>query len=312
MSLVVDAVDATLQELLLRRVQLLRLPTPPGTISRSQVSFQPPDRDWRSAVGRLGTKRALNVYLVDLRENRRLRSNDRIRHSESGLVFDDPLPMRLDCHYLVSAWSPATDLSDAAVQEHELISEVVALLANLPALVPRAVFTPGGLPATFPTALADEALPVSLAPPEGYPKLAEFWGTMAGQTRPLKAVVYLVVTVPVAIERTLAGAEVTTTTTEYRQNGDASTAEILIQIAGVVADAALTPAEPVAYAWVELQDGAGAPLATTRTNERGEFTFSDLAPGSYRLRTRATSRPSPPAQPVTVPSPSGRYDLEFP
>jgi Pvc16 N-terminal domain/Carboxypeptidase regulatory-like domain len=310
MSLVLDAVDATLHELFLRRVQILRLPTPPGTLSRAQVSFQPPDRDWRTAVSRLGTKRALNAYLVDIRENRRLRSNERVRRVDSGLVHDDPLPMRLDCHYLLSAWSPATDLSERAVQEHELLSEVAAVLAGLPALVPRRVFTPGGLPSGFPDPLADEALPLSLAPPEGFAKLAEFWGTMAGQTRPWKPVLYVVVTVPIVLEQTLAGAEVTTLTTEYRQNGG-NGAEVLVQIAGVVRDRALTPAEPVAGAWVRLEDAAGDEIAATRTNERGEFTFGDLVPGPYRLRARAPGRSSPPAQTVSVPSPSGRYDLEF-
>lgn len=309
MSLVIDAVDATLHELFLRRVQILRLPTPPGTLSRAQVAFQPPDRDWRSAVTRLGTKRALNVYLVDIRENRRLRSNERIRRAEGGLVLDDPLPIRLDCHYLVSAWSPATDPSERAVQEHELLSEVAAILAGLPALVPRAVFTPGGLPSGFPGVLADEALPVSLAPPEGFAKLAEFWGTMAGQLRPWKPVLYVVVTVPVVLEQAVAGAEVTTLTTEYSQNGGAET---LVLIGGVVRDRALTPPEPVAHAWVQLEDAGGSAIAATRTNERGEFTFADVDPGAYRLRTRAPGRQSPPARAVTVPSPSGRYDVEFP
>jgi hypothetical protein len=64
--------------------------------------------------------------------------------------------------------------------------------------------------------------------------------------------------------------------------------------------------------WVELSDSTGLRLGTTRTNAQGEFSFGDLAPGTYGLRARAPGLPSRPSQPVVVPSPTGRYDLEFP
>jgi hypothetical protein len=64
--------------------------------------------------------------------------------------------------------------------------------------------------------------------------------------------------------------------------------------------------------WVRLEARpSGQPLQSTRTNEGGEFTFLGLAPGSYQLRMRASGRAEPPVSPITVPSPTGRYDLEF-
>ncbi len=309
MSLVIDALDATLKELLLRRVEQLRLPAPP--VTDAQVGFQPPDRDWRSVVKGLGTRLALNVYLVDLREKRRLRSNERVTYHDAGSVLEEPAPMRLDCHYLITAWSPATEAAGRTVAEHALLSDVVAVLNARPELVPRQVFTPGGLPTLFPTELADSPLPVALAPPEGFPKLAEFWGTMLGQAHPWKPAVYLVVTVPVVSEHTVAGAEVTTLTTEYRHDGHAGSAEVVLQIAGVVRDASVTPATPIVGAWVRLEDTTGQVLGTTHTNERGEFTFGGLAPGNYRLTSRAAGHAARPPVPITVPAPAGRYDLQF-
>jgi len=301
-STFLDPVDATIEELLLRRVTGLG-----QGASKAQVSFRTPEWNWAQ---NLASRRGLNVYLVDLRENRRLRSNDRQPHSVNGSVVDEPAPIRVDRHYLVSAWSNDSDLSERARAEHELLWEVVAVLSNTPTLVPRRVYTPGGLPTGFPLELADEGLPLTVVPPDGFPKLAEFWGTMPGPQHPWKPVVYLIVTAPVFLETRFAGAEVTTVTTEYEVNGGGDS-EILIQIGGVVRDRKANPIE-VANAWVELTDSAGSRLATTRTNSSGEFTFARLAPGSYHLQARTPGHRRPAEDDVVVPSESGRYDLEFP
>jgi hypothetical protein len=298
---VVDAIDATLQELLLRRVTRLGQ----GATS-ALISFRPPESNWAQ---NLGLALALNVYLVDLRENRRLRSNGRSQRSVNGSVMDELAPMRVDRHYLISAWSADTDASERARAEHELLWDVVAVFANTPVLVPRSVFRPGGLPSGFPSQLESEALPVTVVPPEGFPKLAEFWGTMPGATHPWKPVVHLILTVPVFLDALLAGSEVTTVTTDYSVIGDPSSAETLVQIGGVVRDSKANPVE-VANAWVELVDSGGSRRGTTRTNTRGEFVFADVPPGSYTLRTRALGRQSL-TKSIVVPSPTGRYDLAF-
>jgi hypothetical protein len=297
---ILDAVDTSLEELLLRRVARLGA-------SSAQIGFQPPESNWAQ---NLGGALALNVYLVDLREHRRLRSNERFPRSVNGSVVAEVAPMRVDRHYLLSAWSKDTDASARARVEHELLWEVVAVLANTPVLIPRSVYTPGGLPTNFPPQLADEAIPVTVVPPDGFPRLAEFWGTISGPAHPWKPVVYLIVTVPVFLDAVFAGAEVTTVATEYRVNGDPHGADLLVQIGGVVRDRNANPVE-VMNAWVELSDATGARLQTTRTNTSGEFTFADLAPGSYHLQVRAQGHRVPGERDITVPSPSGRYDLEF-
>jgi hypothetical protein len=264
-----------------------------GGVANTQIGFMPPDPDWAGVVSGLAPKKALNVYLADLRENRKLRSNERLERTEDGMVYRDPAPMRVDCHYVVSAWSGATDKAAKTREEHVILAEALEVLKAADAV------TVGG-----------DELPMVLAPPDGFPKLAEFWGTM-GEKHRWKPVIVVVVTIPVEAAGEVAGVEVTTRLTEYRQNGHAESGELQIQIAGVVTDQTYPSPVPVARAWVQLEDGAGNPLESTRTNARGEFTFLGLLPGTYRLRVRAEGRAELPPKQITVPAPTGRYDLEF-
>src|SRR5215831_16007777 len=93
-----DQVDNLLRAVLIAGV--------PGISGPDQVRFQPPDEDWRSTVSQLG-QNALNVYLADLRERRSLRSNDWMTGTGPAGPTRTPEPARVDCHYLITAWSPA-------------------------------------------------------------------------------------------------------------------------------------------------------------------------------------------------------------
>src|SRR5262245_1718256 len=111
-----------------------------------QVGFQPPDEEWRGHVTNLeGT--ALNVYLVDLRENRQLRSNERVRGIQNGIVSETPAPRRVDCHYLITAWSPAetTPAVEPTLDEHALLAAVTGVLMRNESLIPRKVYAPAPL-----------------------------------------------------------------------------------------------------------------------------------------------------------------------
>ena len=166
-----------------------------------QVRFQPPNDDWLGYVNGLTSNgqpvNALNVYLIEVRENRELRSNEVSRSVAAGLVTESFAPMRLDCHYLITAWSPAavSPAVEPGLDEHALLYEVTAALANNQPLIPRAVYG-AGLPADFPAEIADAELPMEFVPVEGFPKYAEFWGTM-GTSRPWRPAIHLVVTLPV-------------------------------------------------------------------------------------------------------------------
>jgi len=283
------------------------------SVESSQVGFGPPDNQWRSDVQDL-QRNALNVYLVDLRENRKLRSNERVRSVENGVVYEDPAPVRMDCHYLVTAWSPTEQIApqvEPVLDEHALLYEAAAVLIKNTPLNPSRVYPAGSRALKNWEPFSDIDLPTVIAPVEGFPKLAEFWGAM-GTGHSWKPVLYLIVTVPVELLREVTGPMVTTRITEYRQLGLPETAEVWIQIGGQVLDKNVNPPVPLHGAWVGLETASGEPLETTETNELGRFTFSDLRAGRYRLRTRVAGLGEKERPDVDVPSSTGEYDLIFP
>jgi len=299
----IDYLDNLLRHLLMKQVA--------GLNNEAQVRFQPPNAEWRDYVKNLAVT-ALNLYLIDLRENRKLRSNERTREITNGLAVDTRAPQRIDCHYLITAWSPSmiTPAVEPTIDEHALLYEVAATLMQAQPLAPQAVYDPDPLPAGFPSLIAEAELPINVMPVEGFPKYAEFWGTM-GDVHPWKPAIYLMVTLPVGFPKEISGTMVTTRITEYRQSGKPETAETWIQIGGHVLDATIPQPVPVASAWVQLESLTGEPLQTTQTNELGRFTFNKLRPGQYRLRWRAGAFAEPAPRLIEVPSPSGEYDLKF-
>ncbi|HYL05006.1 MAG TPA: Pvc16 family protein [Thermoanaerobaculia bacterium] len=292
--------DNLLRHLLVDRIG------PPVITSEDQVGFQPPDQDWRNHVGTLSGM-ALNLYLVALTENRKLRSNERVREIANGAVGETPAPRRLDCHYLITAWSPATPspLIEPTVDEHALLYQVTAVLTQAEPMVARRIYAPAPLPAGFPEAIADAELPSTLLTTEGLPQMSDFWSTFDWRWKPG---VNLTVTLPVLYERRLAGPMVTTRITEYRQSGSPGTAEVWIQIGGRVATGA--PAQPVPGAWVRLETPGGLALQTTTADGEGRFTFGGLAAGPYVLRVRAAGFAEA-APAIQVPSAAGGYDVEI-
>jgi len=297
---VLDQLDNALRQLFLDQV--------PGLTSETQVRFQPPDDDWRTAVTNLN-RNALNVYLMDLRENRKLRSNEWMDVPHNGFTSHEPPPGRVDCHYLITAWSPAavTPPVEPTIDEHLLLYQALAvLMANAP-INPSRIYPPGSaaLAAVDPL-IRDADLPTQVVPSDGFAKLAEFWGAMGANDR-WKPAVYLVVTMPVALRADLTGPLVTTRIIEFRQSGRPETAEVWIQIGGTVRDPA---GGPVPGAWVALETPAGAPLQTAEANGVGRFTFGALRASSYRLRARANGFAEV-ARVLSVPTESGEYDLRF-
>jgi hypothetical protein len=63
----------------------------------------------------------------------------------------------MDCHDLITAWSPATEplAVGPIVDEHCLLYDVTAVLMNHVLLMPGEVYAPRRLPARFPDFIAD-------------------------------------------------------------------------------------------------------------------------------------------------------------
>jgi hypothetical protein len=266
-----------------------------------QIGFEPPDQDWRTYVDGLDPKIALNLYLVDLRENHGLRSNEQVRTIQNGSVTETPAPRWVDCHYLITAWDRATPAIAQGVEptlvEHGILYGVMSTLLSIETqlykdgkpLTPRHVYEPDPLPSDFPAALADANLPTSILPGEGFPKLAEFWGTMGTGYR-WKPVVYLVVTLPVVMLQETIHSMVTALVTRYGQTPK-EIPEVLIEIGGSVLDTQNPlpngDPSPVVKAEVRLETPAGELLQTTKTDEQGHFTLAGLQAGTYQLHVQA-------------------------
>jgi hypothetical protein len=288
----------------------------PGLAGPQQIRFQPPDAALRTDVVNLGLP-SLCVYLVDLRENRRLRSNERVPAMTNGDMGADPAPPRVDCHFLISAWSAVQPIPgvEPLLEEHLLLYQAAAVLMQAGEIGPGRNYLPGSARRlAWPLPFQTDVFPMAVLPPEGFSKLSEFWTTM-GQNSPWKPTVYCVVTVPVALLREILGPMVTTTITDHRildPEAVSEVGDVRLQIGGHVLDVAnpLLPL-PLARAWVLLEDPAGPVLQQTTTDASGRFIFTRLRQTSYRLRTGVEGRGTQ-SRLVDVPSSSGDYDLQFP
>jgi hypothetical protein len=152
--------------------------------------------------------------------------------------------------------------------------------------------------------VAKSELPMTVLPTDGFPKYAEFWGTMGGE-HPWKPAVYLIVTLPVLRDEEFAGPLVTTLTTGMRQSDAPDGAETWVEIGGEFGSA---QDGPLPGARIILETEAGVVADETRTDAAGRFTFPGLVAGTYTLRGYAQGYP-PAAETFDVPSPAGRYDL---
>jgi len=298
----IDYLDLLLHRLLRNRVAALA--------TDAQVRFQPPDDAWRTFVATLNGV-ALNVYLTDLRENRRLRDNTRTRTTTGFDVFETPPPRRVDCHYLLSAWSPAsvTPVFDPTPDEHALLAEAARVLGEHDELDPAAIYAASTPPAAPPAAIAEDRFPITLLPTEGFLKLGEFWATM-GDAHRWKPCLYAVVTVPLREPARRAGAMVTTAMVDSRVTGEATTSETLMQFGGTVRASGAVNAPLVPDAWVDLRDAAGHRRQLVKTDVDGRFLFVQVAAGTYQLHVHAVGFASI-AQAIEVPAPGGSYDLHF-
>lgn len=284
--------------------------------SAAQVRFQPPDSAFRTEVVNMNAL-ALNVFLVELRENRKLRSNERLRTLDAGTLFTEQAPERMDCVYLISAWSPAQPGPgvEPTIDEHALLYEAVAVLTIEGNLNPTRVYAPGAADLLlWPLRFRDVTLPTRVLHGEGAPKLSDFWSSMGADAR-WRPVVALTVTLPIALVREVAGPMVTTLMTRYGVSGVPLSDELWMHIGGRVVDTG-TPLpdgspSPVAGAWVRLETLTGVLVRRTVTDEQGRFRLDQLREAQYRLRTGAVGLGEQ-TRLVDVPAETGEYDLAFP
>lgn len=143
------------------------------------ITFAPPDGTFAP------TGPTVDLFLYDVQENRPLRQWEPVlERQDGGTVVKRQPPVRVDCSYLVTAWS-----ADAE-NEHLLLGEVMQALLRHPAI--PAEFLQGVL------ARRPAPLPVTALQPGRLQSLGEFWQAMGGKPR---AALHYTVTLAVPLDK---------------------------------------------------------------------------------------------------------------
>lgn len=153
--------------------QLLQTRAPAGSeLAGAEISFDLPDADWRGGLDAL----TVNCYLYDIRENLNLRTYEpAVQRSADGTrAIRRRAPVRIDCAYCITAWSPATD--ESILEEHRLLGQVLRVLLLNPT-IPIDVLQ-GSLVDQIPP------YPTVIALPDGVKNQPEFWGALDQQLKP--------------------------------------------------------------------------------------------------------------------------------
>jgi hypothetical protein len=170
--------DRTLETLLIREL-------PTELADQVTISFATPDDQFPPSTVTLP---AIDLFLYDVRENRELRSNERlVERRRDGTAIRQHPPARVDCSYLITAW-PSETAPNAAQDEHRLLGEVMQVLLRHPTL-PEAVLQ-GSLAGQEPP------LPTSVLQPGRLQSLGEFWQALGGK---LKSALNYTVTMSVSV-----------------------------------------------------------------------------------------------------------------
>jgi hypothetical protein len=259
--------------------------TPPP--AKPSFFFTVPDTDWRDKV-KAGVDQRLDIYLYEVRENREFHRAhwDDIELADRTSVLSQP-PAYFDCHYLISAWSPAEDSEalNPVLDEHQLLSEALRVLMRNPDVTPAVLGIAGGGPV-----FQQAHVYLTVTPPEAPRVLNDFWSTMKLPWRPA---IQLVVTAPLDLLKDSPAEPLLITfiqryvlATLNAQNvlvAATSTADEFIQIGGWVLRNA--DDSPIAGATVER-------IATGErvlTDAQGRYTFAGLRRGIHRLRASAAT-----------------------
>ncbi|MEV6304509.1 Pvc16 family protein [Actinoplanes sp. NPDC051861] len=256
-----DDLDATVKA-------LLDDAAAPQTVRDADVSFDTPDRDFKPAQA------TLNLFLHEVVENRTLREEGPVTiRTESGFTTRMPY-LRVDCTYLVTAWSNQTGGLKAAA-EHRLLGSTLQWLGRFPVI--GETFHRGVLrnpPQPYP-------LSTVVAQTQEGRSAAEFWSALGVAPRPAFPLTVTLTVQPYdEVEQAVAPKDfrVTATPPEHPQ------------LAGRVLDHTLAPASGTTVVVV----GTGKQAVTTAD---GEFAVPGLEFGSYTLRVQ---KPGSPAQEVAM------------
>ncbi|MBS1720471.1 MAG: DUF4255 domain-containing protein [Armatimonadetes bacterium] len=281
-------VDASLTKMLL--ADLVKTPEL-GIRSEDQITFVPPTNYENDPP----KKTTINLYLHDVRENRRRREavQDRRQRNDNESATLRRAPLHLDMSYLISVHSP-----EGAAVEHRLLTELIGIFMRSPMM-------PVGFMGEDLAVSCEESLMLSIAqadhPSQENP--AALWQALGGRLRPTLG---LIVTgsfnpfearVVRLVREAMMG--IGQGVPPHGPKRPLDMRGTRVTAAGIVSRPDGTP---VLGAEVSVK-GRGA---STRTDDRGFFFFLDLPAGRHTLNVRSPGFHL--AEVVTHAPPLGRPD----
>lgn len=270
-----DDLDATLKA-------MLADPAAPADLRNADVAFDTPDKDYQPAQA------TVNLFLHEIAENRALRDEARVIE-RTGNTYTSRLPsLRLDCSYLVTAWS-AQSAGLKAQEEHHLLGLALIWLSGFPVIDDR--FLQG--------TLSNPAQPYPLSTVvaqtnEGQP-MGHFWSALGVSPKPAFSLTVTIAVDPSDQVEQLAAVGAI---------GIVSTSLQYPSLAGRVLDDALAP---VAGATVTVAESGDQQTS----GPDGRFAFDGLAFGAYTLAVQVTGQPDQ-QQPVTYAADSQIHNVILP
>src|SRR6266540_1687665 len=239
-----DDLDETLKTLLIDE-----LPQVIEKIERDgfDISFDVPNREFKSRLA----KPTLCVYLYNIQENRDLRGRTWERNHQNGSVATRRPPVRLDCSYMITAWSNEVE------DEHRLLTGAARVLFRNPVL-PRALLQ---------GALADGIeITTEVAQPESFKDIVDIWSVLDNDLRPS---VRVTVTVPLDVDREYVTPQVKERELRYADPTWTEPPSDPVRLTGRLVRAG----RPVAGARIRVD------FSSSTTNQEGEYVLRDIKPG---------------------------------
>jgi hypothetical protein len=142
------------------------------------VLFDVPNREFRSRL----TRPTISLFLYNIQENRDLRGRTWGVSRRTGAVETRRPPVRLDCSYMVTAWSNEVE------DEHRLLTGAARVLFRNPVL-PESILQ---------GALADGIeITTEVAQPENFKDVVDIWSVLDNDLHPS---VRVTVTIPLEVD----------------------------------------------------------------------------------------------------------------
>ncbi|MGW2724063.1 Pvc16 family protein [Streptomyces sp. NPDC001492] len=235
----------------------------PAEVRTADVSFAVPDKDF--TPGQV----TLNLFLHEVQENRALRDDTPLRRPLPGGAWESRRPpLRMDCTYLITAWSAMTG-GHRVTEEHRLLGRSLLWLSRF-AVVPDS-FLRGALknpPQPYPLA-------TSIAQTREGPSLGEFWSALGVAPRPAYTLTATIALQPFTETETFPAVEAVELRTGLLNDP---------QLRGRVLDPTLAAVPGASVRLVEAS-------RTVTSGSAGGFGFTDVPFGTYTLTVRSAGRP---------------------